>query len=45
MQEAIDEAKAMAKEVSGYYIEVPEDSLDEAEVQIKKMDKLGLSPF
>jgi len=45
MQEAIDEAKAMAKEVTGYYIEVPEDSLDEAEVQIKKMDKLGLSPF
>ena len=41
-EEAIAEAKEVGKQVSGYYIEVPQDALDAAEEEIAKMDKLGL---
>ena len=45
MEEAINDAKETGKQVSGYYLEIPEDSLEQAEAEVQKLDDLGLSMF
>jgi predicted RNase H-like HicB family nuclease len=45
LEEAVKEAKSVAKQVSGYYIEIPDNALDEAEEEIKKLAELDLAIF
>lgn len=45
LHEAIDMAKRIAKEVKGHGLSINADALDEAQSEIKKLSKIGISVF
>lgn len=45
LQQAIDQAKKVAKEIKGYTLEINGSALDDAAEEIKKLSKLGISLF
>ena len=44
-EEAIEQAKEHAKQISGYYIDIPEQALDKAEEELQKTLDLGIKLF
>jgi hypothetical protein len=45
LQAAIDDCKAHAKEVSGYFVDCPTDGLDKAMEQVEQCEEFGLTIF
>lgn len=44
-EEAIEQAKEHAKQISGYYIDIPEQALDKADDELQKTLDLGIKLF
>lgn len=44
-EEAIEQAKEHAKQISGYYIDIPEQALDKADEELQKTLDLGIKLF